>query len=114
VNARAGAVVGLPPSVAVKSGFRLPVVKLDRPPPLPEGTAQVESSRKNRVVPAVAPGSGAIPAECEPPLAPSGVISVAGRTPLTSVVANPIAPATTIALEAVECRGKVDVGSPRL
>jgi hypothetical protein len=33
VNARAGAVVGLPPSVAVKSGFRLPVVKLDRPPP---------------------------------------------------------------------------------
>ncbi|KWA63432.1 hypothetical protein WL28_28215 [Burkholderia ubonensis] len=37
------------------------LVTVPPPPPLPGGTAHVESSRRKRVVPAVAPGSGTPP-----------------------------------------------------
>src|SRR5947209_5340095 len=54
-------------------------VKVALPPP-PAGAAQVASSRRNFVLPAVAPGSGTAPAACDAPLAMK-----AGRRALSTV-----------------------------
>src|SRR5579871_4216486 len=49
------------------------VIVVDPPPPLPVpgGVAHVPSSRKNRVVPAAAPGSGTLPIACPGPDGPN-------------------------------------------
>jgi hypothetical protein len=81
-------------TVGVNHAGHVPAAKLvtvpEPPPPPPAGTTQLPSSRRYRVAPAVAPGSGTTPAAWLVPLGPNTGSRAALTVPL--VIAAPLTP----------------------